>query len=129
MPSYFERDAPKGYTDGLLAYVGLTPSSESYRPFDGLTPANLERILERAPHLADQTQNDSPTMAAFSDLGAKYPHIRFHGYVIGPERNDERISIEGWECFDILRKPNALDICANENLSPDELNESRAWWD
>jgi hypothetical protein len=123
MPSYFERDAPKGYTDGLLRFLKLPLSDESYRRFGGLTPRSLAAILKAAPHLAGQTQNDSPSMAEFADLGKRYPAMRFHGYIIGPERNDERISIEGWDA------PNTLDICVAEGLTPDEATPSHTWWD
>jgi hypothetical protein len=118
-----EREAPKGYTTALLPILGMSESREDHRSFDGLNADGLAEILAAAPHLADQTQNDSPSMAEFLALGRKYPGLRFHGYVIGQERTDERVSVEGWVGRET---PN---ICADEGLRPDEISRTRAWWD
>lgn len=123
MASFTEREAPKGYTEPLLPLLGLEKSDASYRHFDDLTPDGLAAILKAAPHLADETQNDSPRMWEFLIIGQKYPDMRFHGYVIGPSRCDERISIEGW-CHNATPQ-----ICEYYDLSPDEMSPNRAWWD
>lgn len=69
---------------GLLRFAGL----------DGRAAAQL---LDRLPaqDLEDR-QNDSPTLGAFLRSAAAHPDVvELHGYCVGPDRNDERFSVEG----------------------------------
>jgi len=66
--------------------------------FSTLDAATARLLLGRlAPaYLVTERQNDSPAVGAFLDAVAAYPdRLRAHGYVVGPERCDERITVEG----------------------------------
>ena len=49
-----------------------------------------ERFLD-----PEQTQNDSPPARAFVDFMMRCPGVTCHGYVIGPDREDYRVSVVG----------------------------------
>ena len=78
-----ERSGPGG-SIGLLHFAGL-----------GATEAAI--LLERLPpgDLLDR-QNFSPTLGAFLRSAVAYPgEVELHGYCVGPDREDERVSVEG----------------------------------
>lgn len=55
-------------------------------------------LLERLPadYLATERQNDGPTIGAVLRSVVAHPQrLRAHGYVVGPGRCDERLTVEG----------------------------------
>lgn len=117
----------RGFTNKLAEMIptlGKSPErGDDYRHFGGMTGEELAKVLAECPWLAEQTQNESPTVAEFLEIGRAHPHLTFYGYVIGPRREDERISVEGFEGED------TPGICADFDLRPDEMSRTRAWWD
>ncbi|AEG42974.1 hypothetical protein [Isoptericola variabilis] len=68
-----------------------------YRFFD-LDGAAAETLLDRLDpgYLAEERQNDGPSIGAVLRALAAHPdRLRAHGYVVGPGRCDERITVEG----------------------------------
>lgn len=65
-----------------------------YNSFHGLNTKSLKQLLDEKLINPEETQNDSPSIQEFYDFMAKYPGCTAHGYVIGPPRDDNRISIE-----------------------------------
>jgi hypothetical protein len=80
----------------------------------------------------DQTQNDSPTVAEFIEFLEKHPGAFAHGYTIGSDRDDARVSLEGLACHANKVTPTMLKdfitLCrhADEFSIEDGL---RSWWD
>ncbi|WP_237564071.1 MULTISPECIES: hypothetical protein [unclassified Actinomyces] len=80
---------------GLITADG-TPEDD-YTPFHDLGPATARRLLEILPgeQLRDR-QNLGPTLGALLRACARADgRVRLSGYAIGPQRQDERVSVEG----------------------------------
>jgi len=74
-------------------YDGLT------KRFEGMTIATAEALIAQGFLDPKETQNNSPTVREFIDFAKDHldADFRFHGYVVGPEREDCRVSFEGIE--------------------------------
>ena len=75
----------------------MTPRSRRPIPHERLDLAGA-LLLDRLPdeYLATARQNDGPTIGSvLRAVVSKPEHLRAHGYVIGPGRCDERITVEG----------------------------------
>ncbi len=98
------------------------------RHYDDMDPDTLRRLVADGYADRDDTQNSAPSIGEFLDATARFPQMRFHGYVVSPEREDYRVSVEGFIA------PYSPDI-VNEYHSADEFtvdptdNTVRAWWD
>lgn len=108
--------------------------------FNALDVQTLAELLDANFADPEMTQNESPSIAEFYAFmvhcAEKYPEntVTAHGYVIGTEREDYRVSIEGLECRDPEDKISKdllvefLTLCKNA----DELEYKktlRSWWD
>ena len=99
--SMFDERTALGWTQNLEVRALLAPfipanQWTSLTQFEELTAAALTDLLRVAPRwLKNERQNGSPTMGEFELLGRLYPGMTYFGYVVGPDRNDERVSIEG----------------------------------
>jgi len=80
--------------------------------FTGLTVKKLGELLRRNFADPEDCQNDSPSIKEFYEFAKKYSHlsIGFHGYVVSPERDDYRVSIEGLEYMGHLTTELAVDF-------------------
>lgn len=70
----------------------------SIRRFTGLDAEVAERLLEPlgADYLGKERQNDGPTMGSVLRAVLAHPdEVRAHGYIVGPGRCDERLTVEG----------------------------------
>ena len=67
--------------------------------FEDLTLDKLAQLLESGFAEPQQTQNNSPTIQEFYEFGQKSQNLGYEpffiGYVVSPDREDYRISIEG----------------------------------
>lgn len=71
---------------------------DSFFRFTSLGADTAARLLELLPqdYLANERQNDGPTIGTVLRAVVAHPdRIRAHGYVIGPGRCDERLTVEG----------------------------------
>lgn len=77
---------------------GEVYDDDSFYRFNGLgaeLAATLLKVLP-ADYLATERQNDGPTIGTVLRAVVAHPErLRAHGYVIGPGRCDERITVEG----------------------------------
>lgn len=99
--------------------------------FQGMTPEDAMKLVAMGAMDPAETQNASPSIHEFIQMSQKFPGMTFHGYRVYPDRNDERISIEGFNVPSQSVSRQALIELAK--LGPDELDEQngvlRAWWD
>ncbi len=80
-----------------LLYGDAFGDTSFYR-FTSLGAEPAAQLLELLPddYLARERQNDGPTMGTVLRAVVAHPdRLRAHGYVIGPSRCDERITVEG----------------------------------
>lgn len=100
-----------------LAPVADYPNRENYLrlgPFGSKTAAEL---LERLPadYLAHERQNDGPTIGTVLRAIVRHPHdLRGFGYVITPERCDERVTLDGV----LLRTDHQFTVCSAYEPEP-----------
>ncbi len=83
------------YGEGNPSGAGI---DDSFFRFSSLGADVAVTLLDRLPelYLATERQNDGPTIGSVLRAVAANPeHLRAHGYVIGPGRCDERITVEG----------------------------------
>lgn len=132
---------------GLIGDDGVPV--DDYTPFHDMGPGTARRLLEvlPGPQLEDR-QNLGPTLGVLlrACVGAR-GRVRLSGYAIGPQRRDERVSVEGlWiadpdlleyelcethdehcrckELWELVRGRYDLDALA----SPDEASTLRRHW-
>ncbi|MDO5048463.1 MAG: hypothetical protein Q4D87_01100 [Actinomycetaceae bacterium] len=119
-----------------------------FEPFQGLGAVGAQRLLATLPmrNLADR-QNYSPTCEAMLRAAVDNPgRVELVGYAIGPERADERVSIEGLiyyadlhynvtdfhdetcECDDLWSKLRESLGLTSALDRPDELRKLRPSW-
>ncbi len=63
--------------------------------FDNLTGKRAATLIALGAADPDCQQNEAPTFQEITDFLLRNPAFRAHGYVVGPEREDERIMLEG----------------------------------
>ena len=82
--------------DPVLGRDGFaTPGFYRFSNLDAAVGASLLERLDPG-YLAEERQNDSPAIGAFLRAVVAHPdRVLAHGYVVGPERCDERIAVEG----------------------------------
>jgi hypothetical protein len=96
-----------------------------------------------------ERQNDSPTLGAILDSAIAHPgKVEVHGYAVGPDRDDERLTAEGVFIYDdtltdqaaVTRAAWAEYGLGNAASAPDEVHRVenpwrpgekawRLWWD
>ena len=92
----------------------------------------LEKLFEERFIDPADRQNASPTARQFLEFMRKYPVTVAHGYVIGPDRPDARITIEGLHVHandvtpDLEHAFNDLCHTADELMMDGDLY---SWWD
>jgi hypothetical protein len=125
---YEERDR-----DGELK----VPEDGDIVAWEGLTVDGAIRLAELLPEWhSRQCQNMSPSVREMIQLGRDHPGTRFHGYRVPPEREDERISFEGF-LLPVRGVPLNHITDLAEQLKPDEFCSwscdgepcYRFWWD
>lgn len=102
-------------------------------PLDAIPVAALREIRDLLPegNKAD-AQNESPTLSEFCAMDV--PGIHFHGYRVEPERDDERVTIEGFYCLPEYSQQ-LLALCPKPPNEADTIKHPklgrvfRAWWD
>ena len=118
IPAEYGRDP-----DGLITDAG--EPEDDYTPFHDLGPRTARRLLSILPpaQLRDR-QNLAPTLGALLRACARAGgRVRLSGYAIGPQRPDERVTVEGlW-----ISDPALLELKVSE--VHDEYCACRALWD
>ena len=101
--------------------------------FNNMSLKTLKSLFENGFIDLEDCQNESPTIGQFKDFVEKYPNenIRFIGYLISPERDDYRISIEGIEAkshnIEFMKNFAKLFSMADEFVC--EVGHQRCWYD
>ena len=95
--------------------------------FEGLSAETLATLVEEGFADPDDTQNNSPSIGEFLEYMQAHPKVTAHGYIVGKERSDARVSIEGLHSgtADAEEQIEFLEW----NRGADELNRHRSWWD
>jgi hypothetical protein len=68
------------------------------RKFKNATAEQIKTLIDENFLAPSDTQNDSPTAKEFLEFMEEYPEVKAHGYVVSPDRDDYRVTIEGLEC-------------------------------
>ncbi len=87
-------------------------------------------------NLKNQAGNSGPRLKTLIDIARIHPDITFEGYIIGKQRNDERLSIDGMTFptsvkTQVIARLN-LDKEArkpDENMPEKGGKSRRYWWD
>jgi hypothetical protein len=100
--------------------------------FSELTVEDLEELVEKKFADPEMNQNDSPTIGEFLEFVKENPGFTLHGYIITPNRNDYRVSIEGLQFLGEASKATILAF-TNFVQGADEIEANDqvlyAWWD
>ena len=76
---------------------GIQEPKGDYISYRELNVGTLQILLDEKFANPDETQNEAPSVQECYDFMRKYPEFTAHGYLIGKERDDYRVSIEGVE--------------------------------
>ncbi len=92
----------------------------------------LLRLIDENLIDVEEAQNNSPTVEEFINFLKDYPKFKAHGYIVTPDREDFRISIEGLKVEEDLTTEEILAF-SNKFHNADEFqvttNYARCWWD
>lgn len=133
----------KGFTDQPKVKEILGPycnTQGSLMHFDGVPAGKAADLLKLCPKaMIGDKQNDAPTFGKMIEVGLKFGRVWFHGYMIGADRDDERITLEGFYApLDIAEAVKKEMLTEAGVRAPDEWGEqdfadvgkvNRAWWD
>lgn len=68
--------------------------------YSGLNVEGLELLLKEGFADPEERQNCAPSIQDIYEFMQQCPGFTAHGYIVTPDRNDYRVSIEGVECGD-----------------------------
>jgi len=95
--------------------------------FEELKQLKEENFLD-----LESRQNYAPSTGDFMEWLENNPKFMAHGYIVTPDRDDYRVSIEGVESSEELTKSEArrfVDFCRMADEFDFEDFNYRAWWD
>jgi hypothetical protein len=100
--------------------------------FGDLPHDKLQQLLDLDFADPDDAQNASPTIGKFLEFLKKHPEVKTHGYVVAPERDDYRVTIEGIHyegtISEELRK-DFKDLCKGADEKVIGKKKLFCWWD
>jgi hypothetical protein len=122
----------KGFTDEICHVLGINPPKNTDIVYYKLSAKILLKIAPKLPEWnLKERQNEGPTVSAFIDLAKIMPHAIFGGYIVGKERDDERVSIDT-VIFPSTKENAQLAYKTLQPVDkPDEdqtINEKKRWW-
>lgn len=79
--------------EGGTAYTDS--DDENYARFRDMTPETARKLIEAGFADPEDSQNDSPTFLEMVEFCEKHPGFTIHGYTIGEDRSDARVTAEG----------------------------------
>ncbi|MFQ5858122.1 MAG: hypothetical protein ACE5LU_21165 [Anaerolineae bacterium] len=139
------RYGPKGYTQRdeireIMEPLLVSKEWGGIISFSGLTVEDGRKLLEFLPPANRECrQNAAPSFAEFVlDIGDRFPDAIFFGYQVVPEREDERITIEGVLIPMVTSESRVLNVVRQfAEGDPDEFDPWehegedcwRLWWD
>lgn len=100
--------------------------------FKGLTLDKLNLLLDEGFVDPEEQQNCAPNTMEFKGFLEAYPQATLHGYIVSPERDDYRVTIEGLEYEGEVSKEMLFDFTEmfrfadDFNVGDDFLN---CWFD
>lgn len=120
------RDSAKGFIKDydLLYYAGLTAEG-------------LKLLIEKGYADPEDRQNSAPSIGEFLEFMKAHPRFGAHGYIVTPERDDYRVSVEGLSCCgadieDIVAFTNEYAHADEFSIDQSEEGEGyvcRCWYD
>lgn len=100
--------------------------------FDAMLSEQLDELV-RLKHADPETcQNCSPSIAEFLEFLKENQGFLAHGYVVSPNRDDYRVSVEGITYSGDASKEEIItfvNFCHHADELELENNFLRAWWD
>lgn len=105
--------------------------------FKGLSVEALNALVAEGFVDVEERQNSSPSVGEFLAFMREWPEVKAHGYVVSPDRDDYRVSLEGVECDLTVVAENRRDalrqaFCTAFHLADEfvaSTNTLFAWWD
>jgi len=107
-------------------------TSGDYTTIDRFTLDQLRTLLKAGLLDPEEQQNEAPTIRELMEFMEKWPGVYAHGYTIGGERDDARVSLEGLACAEVDVTQDLLRAFVMLCRGADELDiegDLRAWWD
>ena len=113
-----------------LVNLGFDGKKYDVRYFNELTYDNLQKLIAEGFADPDDMQNSSPSIGEIAEFLKANPFFTAHGYIVCPERDDVRVSLEGVESAHLLNRTE-LEAFVEMFRHADEfsLNPPRAWYD
>jgi hypothetical protein len=84
----------KGFFRTGPLYAALDPEA-GFGHYHNLPVEAVQQLLQERFLDPANRQNDSSPTHVFFDFMKRFPGVTAHGYIIGPERDDYRVAIEG----------------------------------
>lgn len=119
--------------DRIIApYYDADKSFGGTRHYINMPLEILEKLVALKFAEPEETQNDSPSIAEFIEYMKEHPYARAHGYTVGLDRSDYRVSVEGLMQEEHTDRDEEIEFL-KFNRSADELDTDpsgfRSWWD
>jgi hypothetical protein len=107
--------------------------TDDYAHFSEMTPETARKLIKAGYADPDESQNGAPTFEEMTVFCEQHPGFKLHGYVIGNDRNDARITAEGVQgtaqdieaMFDFIETFRCADDCDTNR----ETRGCYCWYD
>lgn len=119
-------------TRDTIIYGKPITTKYDIKNYKNLTLDQLRQLVALNFIELDECQNSSPSVSEFLEFIQKFPQVTAHGYVVSPERNDYRVSIEGLEYKGPITVQLAIDftnLCREADEFTLTENKLSSWYD
>ena len=101
------------------------------KDFDSLSLEQFRELVANDFIDLEDCQNDSPSAGQFLAFMEKYPAVVAHGYAVGHDRVDYRVTLEGLSFNGPVSEELSTDfssLCRDADEFVNESNKLHAWW-
>ena len=131
---FYENDVNTGNKDfkRRSEIMNGLDTNKDYKHFEKMDLKTLRLLIKERFADPEDMQNDAPSIQEFADFLEKHPDFTVHGYTIGAERDDHRVSVEGLEFDGYYSKEDLADFIDFQRTADEfevEPHTLRSWWD
>lgn len=83
----------------IMAHGGRIEGSilSQYAGYSNLSAEGMKELISKEYADPEECQNEAPSIREMTEFCASHPGFTIHGYMIGADRHDSRVSAEGVE--------------------------------
>lgn len=123
----------KDYKDRDYIIFGASIGTDyDIMSFSQLTGEKCKELMDENFADPEDRQNEAPSFKEFTEFCLKYPKVTAYGYVVNPNREDYRVTIEGLDYKGKTSKQMIIDftsLCEDADDFVANNDELFCWYD